>query len=80
MADEIAVVEKKFFDTKQLIQKWFHSRKIAIYLAVLLVGTIGLFLRLLDGGQWTDLAKWSSGAYMTANALDGIGDGIAGRK
>ena len=80
MADEIAVVEKKFFDTRQLIQKWFHSRKMAIYLAVFLVSSIALFLKLLNGSEWADVAKFSSAGYMAANALDGIGDGIAGRK
>ena len=49
---------------------------VAIFLLVMVVGTIALFFKLVDGGQWIDLTKWAAGGYMAGNALDGIGDAL----
>jgi hypothetical protein len=73
---EIQKAENKFFDVKLLVQKWFHSRKVAIYLAVMFVASVALFLHHVDGGQWVDVTKWATSGYMAGNALDGIGDAL----
>ena len=73
---EVSEVKKTFWDREQLIQKWAHSRKVAIYLAVMLTATVALFFKLLDGGHWTDIVKYSTTGYFGANAVDGIGDAL----
>jgi hypothetical protein len=70
------VVKKKFIRWDELASKWFHSRKVAIYLVVMVVASIALFLKFVDGGQWTDITKWATSGYMAGNALDGIGDAL----
>ena len=76
MSEELQKVENKLFDTRLLIFKWFHSRKVAIYLAVMVVASVALFLKHVDGGQWVDITKWATSGYMAGNALDGIGDAL----
>jgi hypothetical protein len=73
---EIEKVEKKLWDKEQLIQKWFHSRKAAIYIAVFVVGTVAFFIHRLDGGQWTELIKWTTSGYLASNAVAGIADSL----
>lgn len=69
-------VKNKFIRWDELASKWFHSRKVAIYLGVMLVASVALFLKLVDGGQWTDITKWATSGYMAGNALDSIGDAL----
>ena len=71
-----AKVEQRFIDWKLLAQKWLHSRKVLLYIFLIIIGTIGLFMKLLDGGQWVDLVKWATAGYMIGNAGEHIADGI----
>jgi hypothetical protein len=64
----------------ELLASKFHSRKAILYLLVLITGTVAMFLKVLDGGQWVELAKWSTTAYLSANAIDGFSDAIAGKR
>jgi hypothetical protein len=73
----IAVAEKKFIDWELLAKSWIHSRKCMLYVIVLLLGSIFLFVKLLDGGQWVDLVKWATGGYMAGNGISSIGAALA---
>lgn len=69
-------VKSSFFNTEELIKKWFHSRKVAIYIAVMVVASVALFLKFVDGGQWGEVCKWATSGYMAGNAVDGISDAL----
>ena len=51
-----------------------HSRKVAIYVIIMIVATIALFIKLLDGDHWTQVTKWATTGYLAGNALDGFSD------
>lgn len=67
---------KKFWDKEQLIQKWLHSRKVAILIVCFIIADIALFLKLAPFDSWAGFMKFIVGTYMGANAVDGVSDAL----
>lgn len=69
----------KLIHWRMVTQSWFHSRKALIFLVVFVIANVALFVKLIDGGQWIDVIKWSCASYMGANVADGIASALSSK-